>query len=158
MFIGIAVSATYQLEQEVQLRPGESFTLGEIEFQYKQLDVQRNERKNVVFAEVSVHKNGKNITTVSPQKRFYGEPPDWQITTEIGLYTSLTFDIYVILQGWQEDQTAVFTFIINPLILWIWIGAFLMFTVGILLEILPTGRVKTDTVRVKDASQVKTHD
>jgi cytochrome c-type biogenesis protein CcmF len=158
MFVGIAVSATYQLEQEVQLRPSESFTLGDIEFQYKQLDVRRSEQRSVVFAEVSAHKNGKKIATVSPQKRFYGEPPDWQITTEIGLYTSLTFDIYVILQGWQEDQTAVFTFIINPWILWIWIGGFLMFTVAILLEMFPASRIKPDPAQVKDTSQVTAHD
>lgn len=137
MFAGIAVSAAYQREKEVKLAPGESATLGDITFQYEDLNAQDNEQGGMVSAEVSIHKKEKHIATVVPQKRFYGEPPDWQVTTEIGLHTSLLSDIYVILQGWQDDKTALFTFIINPLILWIWVGGFLMFTIGIIFEILP---------------------
>jgi len=49
----------------------------------------------------------------------------------------LTRDIYVILTGWKDDQTAMFTLIMNPLILWIWIGGFVVFTLGIVVAILP---------------------
>ena len=156
MFVGIAVSAAYQLEKEVKLAPGESAALGDLTFQYEQLTSQDSEQGGMVSAEISIHKKGEHITTVVPQKRFYGEPPDWQITTEIGLRTSLLSDIYVILQGWQDDKTALFTFIINPLIIWIWVGGFLMFTVGIVFEILPSGRVKNLTVKKIRVSKVKT--
>ncbi len=142
VFIGIAVSATYHLEQEIELQPGESSNLGGIRFQYERLGTHEDDQKGIMFAEVTVFKNEKKIATVKPEKRFYGDPPDTQVTTEIGLYSSLKEDIYVILAGWKEDQTAIFTFIINPLITWIWIGGFGIFTVGIFVVILPTSRVK----------------
>ncbi|MBD3305355.1 heme lyase CcmF/NrfE family subunit [candidate division KSB3 bacterium] len=137
MFMGIAVSSTYKLEQEVSLRPGESSTLGDIRFHYERLGVQEDIHKAAVFAEVSLYEEEKNFDTVLPQKRFYGEPPDWQTTTEIGLHTSLAKDVYVILAGWQEDETAVFNVMINPLIIWIWIGGFVVFTIGIVFVTIP---------------------
>jgi cytochrome c-type biogenesis protein CcmF len=135
--IGIAISSTYKLEQEVRLAPGQSATLGGYEFQYKGLSVKEDAQKATVSAEITLAKGDKEITTIIPEKRFYGEGQRQQVTTEIGLRTSLLKDIYVILAGWEEDQTATFSFIIYPLIIWIWIGGFFVFTIGIIITILP---------------------
>ena len=97
-------------------------------------------QKASVSAEITLLKGGKEITTIIPEKRFYGEGQRQQVTTEIGLRTSLLKDIYVILAGWEEDQTATFSFIIYPLIIWIWIGGFFVFTIGIIITILPRPR------------------
>lgn len=141
VYLGIAISSAYQLEQETRLRPGESSTLGNIRFQYEQLKMYKDAQKGVVFADVTVFKNDKKIATVQPEKHFYGGGYDnTQVTTEIGLYSSLKEDIYVILAGWQEDQTATFTLLVNPLIIWIWIGSFFVFTIGIVVIMLPQSR------------------
>lgn len=133
MCIGIAISSTYKLEKEVELSPGESSTLGHIRFQYVKLDSYEDEQKGVMFAEVALYNNEDHITTVIPEKRFYGQTPDYQMTTEVGLRMSLKEDIYVILEGWDEEQRATFLFIIHPMIIWIWIGGFVIFTVGMIL-------------------------
>ena len=137
MCVGIAVSATNKLEKAISLKPGETAALGELSFTYESLSMQEDKQKSTVVADVSIYKNEKKIASVAPQKRFYGDAPDWQVTTEIGLRTTLLSDIYVILQGWNDDQSALFTFIINPFIIWIWIGGFLLFTLGLLFEMLP---------------------
>jgi cytochrome c-type biogenesis protein CcmF len=143
IFIGIAVSSMYRLEQETELQPGESSTLGNIRFQYERLNTYKDARKNAVLAEVAIYRNGKKIAIVTPEKRFYGQSPNVQMTTEIGLHSSLKEDIYIILTGWREDQTAMFTFIIHPLILWIWVGGFVVFTIGILRAMIPgSGAIK----------------
>jgi cytochrome c-type biogenesis protein CcmF len=140
LYIGIAISSTYKLEQEVRLAPGQSATLGGYEFQYQRLSFKEDAQKATVSAEITLAKGDKEITTIIPEKRFYGEGQREQVTTEIGLRTSLLKDIYVILVGWEEDQTATFFFIIYPLIIWIWIGGFFVFTIGIIVTILPRPR------------------
>jgi len=155
VYFGIAVSSAYQLEQEISLRPGESSTLGNVRFQYEQLKMYEDAQKDVVFAEVSVFKNDKKIATVRPEKRFYGSGSDAQTTTEIGLRSSLTEDIYVILAGWQEDRTATFVLLVNPLIIWIWIGGFFVFTIGIVVIMFSGSRGKESDKKVKPTKHTK---
>jgi cytochrome c-type biogenesis protein CcmF len=140
--IGIAVSSTYKLEQEVKLQPGEVEAIGDFQFQYEGFGTREDQEKGIAYAEITVFKDETKIAVLKPEKRFYGNPPDTKITTEIGLHSSLKEDIYVILAGWEEDQTTTFVFIINPMISWIWIGGFLIFTIGMFILILPTSRVK----------------
>lgn len=139
--IGIAVSSTYKLEKEVTLQPGEVAMLGELQFQHEYFGIREDEAKGIAYAEIAILKNGAKIATVKPEKRFYGNPSNTKVTTEIGLHSSLKEDIYVILAGWEEDQTTTFVFIINPMISWIWIGGFLILTIGMRI-LIPPSRVK----------------
>jgi cytochrome c-type biogenesis protein CcmF len=140
VYFGIAISAAYQLEREVSLRPGESSILGTLRFQYEQLGMRKEVQKDIVFAEVTIFRNEKKIATVRPEKRFYDGGSDTQVTTEIGLHSSLKEDIYVILASWEDDQRATFTLIINPMIVWIWVGGFFVFTIGFVVIMLPQSR------------------
>ncbi len=140
LYIGIAISSTYKLEQEVRMVPGQSVSLGGYEFVYQGLSVTEDPQKATVAADVVLSKGGKTIATIVPEKRFYGEGQRQQVTTEVGLRTSLLRDIYVILAGWEDDQTATISFIIYPLIMWIWIGGFFVYTLGIIITILPRPR------------------
>ncbi|MCP4396887.1 MAG: heme lyase CcmF/NrfE family subunit [bacterium] len=155
MCVGMAVSASYKLEKEITMTPGESVALGDLNFKYDSLKMQKDEQKSTVVADVLIYKNNKQIASVMPQKRFHGKAPDWQVTTEIGLRTTLLSDIYVILQNWDDDQNALFTFIVNPFIIWIWIGGFLLFTLGILFEMLPETKKKETPVNSQKRSSQK---
>jgi cytochrome c biogenesis factor len=53
----------------------------------------------------------------------------------------LTRDVYVILAGWDEQEQAAFRFLLYPLILWIWIGGYGMFTIGVFLHVGRTRRI-----------------
>jgi cytochrome c-type biogenesis protein CcmF len=136
--IGIAVSSTYRLEQEVELKPGASVTLGHFRFQYDRLREVQDTQKTSMAAEISLYKEERKIAVVTPAQRFYGQSPDnTQATTEIGLYSSWQEDVYVILSSWQDDQTATLRLRIHPFIAWIWIGGFGVFTIGILVTMIP---------------------
>jgi cytochrome c-type biogenesis protein CcmF len=51
-----------------------------------------------------------------------------QPVTEVAIRSTLREDLYVILAGWSNDNTAQFTIMIRPAVKWIWIGGgFLMF-------------------------------
>lgn len=137
VYVGIAISSAYKIQQEATLKPGESVTVGDLSFQYGQLHMGQDAQKVSVSADMTVFRNERVVAVVMPQKQFFGEGESEQMTTEVGLHSSLTRDIYVILSGWKEDQTATFTILLHPFILWIWIGGFFIFTLGFLLTILP---------------------
>jgi cytochrome c-type biogenesis protein CcmF len=55
--------------------------------------------------------------------------PSFEPSSEAGIARSLTQDVYVALDGIEEDETAMLRIAFNPLVLWIWIGG-AMLTLG----------------------------
>ena len=153
IFIGIAISSTYKIESDVTLTPGESSTLGHVRFEYVGLDSYEDAHKGVVVANVEVYDGEKRIATLKPEKRFYGQTAeDAQVTTEIGLSTSVKEDIYVILAGWDENNRATFRFMIHPMIIWIWLGGLGVFTLGMIVVAV------SNILHAKRLSRDSTHD
>jgi cytochrome c-type biogenesis protein CcmF len=62
--------------------------------------------------------------------------------------TTLTEDLYVILAGWNDDGSATLKVIINPLVVWLWIG-FIVFIIGTLIAMLPDPREAKVAERVR---------
>ncbi len=63
-----------------------------------------------------------------PQGYFHRsfEPP----VTEVAIRSTRREDLYIILAGWEAmGETAAFQIVINPAVMWIWIGGGLL-TVG----------------------------
>ena len=136
LFVGIAVSSGYKSEFQTELHPGESFEHGSFRFLFRDKRIEEHEEMASVTAMVEIYRNDKFLSRLSPEKRFYRNPDSEEpiVTTEVGLYSSLDTDVYSILAGWDENDLTSFTFIISPMILWIWLGGFVMFTLGILLH------------------------
>ncbi len=135
LIVGIAVSSTYKQKHTAELSPGESFSFDRIRFHYREKHREEGFEVGIASASIDIYRDDTFIATVTPEKRFYGDPDAPQITTEIGLYSSFKEDFYVILDGWNEHELAFFTFIINPMIRWIWIGGFGMCSLGMLLTV-----------------------
>jgi len=142
LLVSIAVSSTYKQEQTAKLYPGESFSFGHIRFHYLEKRIDENAERGLLAAVIELYNKDRFIATVTPEKRFYGDHDSPQTTTEVGLYSSLQEDIYVVLDGWDEDDRAYFTFIVSPLILWLWIGGLGGFTLGMLLMVFSWARFR----------------
>ena len=41
-------------------------------------------------------------------------------------------DLYIILAGWDADGTATFKVLVNPLVIWMWIGGVVLLIGGII--------------------------
>ncbi|KKM11283.1 cytochrome C biogenesis protein [Clostridiales bacterium PH28_bin88] len=125
MAIGIIASHAYKQEITRTVTAGEKITLGKYTTTFNGL-MQREEGENViVYADMPVSKDGKNIGAVMPEKVFY-ELWD-QPSTEVGILGSLTEDFYVILSTWDKNGTeATFKVIINPMVAWVWIGGYIL--------------------------------
>ncbi|MGA1847148.1 heme lyase CcmF/NrfE family subunit [Deferribacter abyssi] len=123
--VGIIGSNAYVVEKEVRVKIGDKITVKDYILQFNGLDMVKEGDNSVVFAKLSVEKNGKRIGVVKPEKIFY---ESWdQPSTEVAIYSTLLEDLYVVLEGWIENGRFVDLKInINPLIVWIWIGGYIL--------------------------------
>ena len=93
----------------------------------------RDKAKDMLLAHVKIFKNGKEIGELTPKRFFYRSAMrETQVTTEVSLRSNLKEDLYISLASFQEDESATFIIMINPLQNWMWIGGGLM-ALGIIL-------------------------
>jgi cytochrome c-type biogenesis protein CcmF len=118
--IGIIGSSFYDVEKEAVLAPGESITIKNYTLTYENIDYYQTESKEVVSATLSVYNKGNLIGGLIPEKHYHLLSDQWM--TEVAIRSTLLEDLYVILVGWDEDDTASFKVLVNPLVIWIWIG------------------------------------
>src|SRR3989304_2788484 len=67
---------------------------------------------------------------MKPQKFFHRSFE--QPVTEVAIHTTALEDLYIILAGWQDDGTAAFTVLVNPLVIWLWVGGGIFLLGGII--------------------------
>ncbi len=137
--IGVVGSSLYDVEMEATIMPGESMTIKNYTLTYENLDNYETESKTVVTATLSVYNEGKLIGRLTPEKYFHRSYE--QAVTEVAIRSTLLEDLYVILIGWDEDDTTAFKVLVNPLVSWIWIGG-VVFVIGGLIAFWPERREK----------------
>ncbi len=130
VMIGVAIIGNefYQVETNVTLAPSERVTLGGYELVYSGMNF--TEKSNFIeraaYLTVFEEETGNLVGTVVPRNNFYPKNPDMP-TTEVGLHMSPLEDVYVVLNGWEnQGSTATFTIYINPMTLWLWVGGIVL--------------------------------
>ena len=66
------------------------------------------------------YEDGEPVATMTPEKRIY-----WleeQPATIPSVYSTMTEDLYVILNAIEKDGSATLKIYRNPLVNWIWVG------------------------------------
>jgi cytochrome c-type biogenesis protein CcmF len=76
------------------------------------------------------------VGIVSPEKSLYHGQN--QPTTDVAIHTNFKEDLYVILAGYDKDF-ATFKVLVNPLVVWLWIGGGIM-VLGTIVVVLPDRR------------------
>jgi cytochrome c-type biogenesis protein CcmF len=122
--MGIVGSALYQTEYQVTLAKGESVTVQDYTLEYEKFEAQATPAKHRFATLLGVYRDGKRIATLFPEKNFHWNIEQW--VTEVAIRTTLKEDLYVILAGLAEDGSATFQILINPLVVWLWIGGGLL--------------------------------
>jgi cytochrome c-type biogenesis protein CcmF len=122
--MGIIGSQNYDIQTMKTVNLGDSIEVKDYRINYERLDQKREGINDIVYAEMTVFKNGKRIGTIQPEKVFYG---NWdQPSSEVGMISSLKEDLYVVLSDWEDDGKATFIVKVNPMIAWLWIGSFMI--------------------------------
>ncbi len=132
IYLAIVGTTAYKHEKEITLQQGEETTIENYRLVYKQMGERRNSNKDVLTADIDVFKGSKKIATLTPQRNFYTSVMGkTQYTTEVAVRSTLKEDLYIILASYQDDGSATFTFLVNPLQIWMWIGGIII-TIGVI--------------------------
>jgi cytochrome c-type biogenesis protein CcmF len=139
--VGVIGSSLYQTEYQVALAKGEKVEVKDYTLEYEKFEAQATSAKHRFATLLGVYRGGKRIATLFPEKNFHWNVEQW--VTEVAIRTSLKEDLYVILAGLSEDGSATFQILINPLVVWLWIGGgFLL--LGTAVALWPEGQRRTD--------------
>ena len=154
VLVGVAVVGNefYQTTTNATLRQGESVTLSGYELVFGGLEANAQPNRTEFVAKLMVYDadNGKLLGVVEPHRNIYNKTPD-QPTSEVGLRMTPAEDVYVVLNGWDDNGTsATFTIYVNPLTMWIWIGGIVL-VIGTLLAIWPHPARRRESVVVYGA-------
>jgi len=153
MFIGFTGSA-FNLHETRNLGLGQSVPFGR--YMLKLVSVNNGQTPNyeVSHAVLDVSKNGRVITQLEPEIRFY--PASQQQSTEVGIRRRLNEDLYVVFSGVLPDQSkAIFQFYLNPLVSWVWIGYWVLLF-GTVVCLIPS-KVRLQYARTEVVSVAQTH-
>jgi len=120
LFIGLAGSAFNQ-SKELEMGFGDSIQLNGYKLVCQSYSQESNPNYDTDYALLDVFHNGKKITQMAPEKRFY--IASQQPSTIVAIHSTLARDIYVVFEGRNpETDRPIIKVFLNPLVNWIWIG------------------------------------
>ena len=146
IFIGLAGS-TMVIESQATLRPNGSMTVGDYTLKYEKMEYVPTSNRLAVTTRLKAYKDGKALAYLIPERRFYEKRED-NPTSEVSIMTTWKEDLYVILTGYNKDGRASFRALINPLVIWLWIGGVVV-TLGTVLAVLPVSRRRPQDLALK---------
>jgi cytochrome c-type biogenesis protein CcmF len=156
IFLSIVGTTAYKQEKELTLQKGESTTIGDYQIVYNRMGERHEKRHDVLFAEMEIFRDGKSLGKLFPQSHVYkSSMRESQRTSEIDLRSTLKEDLYISLASYQNDGSATFVIMLNPLMNWMWIGGFII-TVGIVIILVYSVRKKRlELVKEKKVAVIK---
>ena len=125
MFLAITGTSAFKQEQQITVKPGDSFPIGGYTLRYEGVEAHETPHIAYLTARVAVLKDGKQIDTLAPEKRFYKKPE--QPTTEVAIRSTLGGDLYLVLGGFDDaSRLATIQAYVNPLIGFLWWGGIVL--------------------------------
>ncbi|MDT3700803.1 MAG: heme lyase CcmF/NrfE family subunit [Thermincola sp.] len=134
LIAGIIGSNAFAKVNQQTVSRGQSIQVENYTLTYNYLAERRDGSNDVVYADVTVFKDGKPLGSLQPEKVFYSTHPE--PSSEVAIQGSLREDLYIILAGWEKDGRATLKVLINPLVAWLWIGGYVM-VVGTIFALWP---------------------
>jgi cytochrome c-type biogenesis protein CcmF len=134
MVAGLAGYGFFQFKEDFRLKPGQEIDVQNYQLRYKGMRSISGSNFKGGGAMIDVYRGGQFIATMQPERRNYqkGEAS----TTEVAIMNNLKEDLYLILAGWEKNSTINLTVVINPLLMWLWIGTGVII-LGVLWAVFP---------------------
>jgi cytochrome c-type biogenesis protein CcmF len=145
LFIGLAGSA-FKQSKELEMGFGDSIQLNGYKLVCQSFSQDSNANYDTDYALLDVYHNGRKVTQMAPERRFY--QASQQVSTIVAIHSTLARDIYVVFEGRNPDtDKPIIKVFLNPLVNWIWIGvAIVVFgTFVALVPPLPPGSRRVET-------------
>ena len=130
LILGITGSSVWQEEKIIRMKIDEKTKIEKYTIVFNKIEEIR--RSNYIALQgnfLVFDKKRKIITKLKPENRFY--PIENNFTTEASIHTNLFRDLYIVLGEGNSNDGWVVRIYYNPLVIWIWIGALVIFWGGI---------------------------
>ncbi|HSG77572.1 MAG TPA: heme lyase CcmF/NrfE family subunit [Burkholderiales bacterium] len=128
--VGVALVKGYETEQDANMRPGDTITLGDYAFRLESVRPVNGPNYRASQARVAVTREGRPVAVLFPERRVYTVQE--QTMTEAAIDVGLTRDLYVSLGDPLAGGAWLVKAQVKPFIDWIWGGSLLMALGGLL--------------------------
>jgi cytochrome c-type biogenesis protein CcmF len=135
VIIGFAGYA-FNLEQESEkgLGYGDKMTIGPYTLVCRSYTQDDNPNSANEWAVMDVYKGDQKIDTMTPVREFY--KASRQASTKPDIRSNLKEDLYLVYEGQTEDGKPIIKAHLNPLVMWIWLGVWIILA-GTALALVP---------------------
>ena len=128
--LGVTLVRTGEVERDVQMAVGDTTTIDDMVFTFKGTRDVQGPNYRAARGEIEVTKDGRVISTLTPEKRFY--PSTQSTLTEASIDAGLTRDLYVSLGEPVAGGAWIVRVYVKPFVDWIWGGCLVMALGGLL--------------------------
>ncbi|RPH89474.1 MAG: heme lyase CcmF/NrfE family subunit, partial [Calditrichaeota bacterium] len=138
-FLGLIGSSSFITEKTATLKKGENLQIGGYQLLFSGIERSNAKDRIIDAAVINISKNGRPLGIIKSEKHLFD---NFQPATEVGIRSTLKEDVYVILGDYEQStQMATLVVLINPLVMWLCLGATIMVIVSIIC-MLPDRRKK----------------
>tara|TARA_B100000427_G_C15492408_1_gene588280 strand:- start:1121 stop:1828 length:708 start_codon:yes stop_codon:yes gene_type:complete len=131
LILGITGSSVWQEEKIIRMKINSETKIEKYSIFFKQIDEVKGSNYVAIRANFDVYNKKQNIVAnLSPENRYY--PITKNFTTEASIHTNLLRDLYIVLGDGNLNDGWIVRIYYNPLVIWIWIGAAIIFLGGII--------------------------
>jgi cytochrome c-type biogenesis protein CcmF len=152
LLTGVAINASYKVESRLAgVAVGQSSTVGGYTVTLRSLRTETTATRQTIVGTFGLRDpSGRDLGTVDAEKSFY--PNQDQPATEVGIRSTPWADLYIILSDPDPArQIAAVSYLVNPGMYWIWLGALIVVIGGVIVGWPSTRR--SETKEVPDAAE-----
>jgi len=148
IMIGFAGSVFNQ-DKEQEMGFGDKMTIGAYTLVCQSYTQDDNPNYGSEWAVMNVFKDGKQIATLNPERRFY--KASQQTSTMVANRSTPQEDLYVVYEGQNLDTgRPIIKVHLNPLVMWVWIGVWIIIA-GTVVALIPNA----ERVRVSAPARLR---
>ena len=131
IILGVTGSSVWQKEKIIKMKINDEVKLQKYNIVLEDMLEIKNKNYVAIRGNFNVYdSNKKIISKLKPENRFYLITKI--ITTEASIHTNLFRDLYIVLGDGNLNDGWVVKIYFNPLVIWIWIGSFVVFIGGLI--------------------------
>jgi cytochrome c-type biogenesis protein CcmF len=129
--IGVIGSSFYSVEHTTTLNREESTSIYGYDIGYEELIIRADTEKTATIATISITKGNRQVASMFPEQDFWF---DYNSNySESAIRSNFAEDIVISLIEYDvQDKSTTFRIVINPLIMWIWIGGGILLLGGLI--------------------------
>ncbi len=116
--------ASLNQDKEMAMAYGDKMTIGNYDLVCRSYTQDENNNQFTEWAIIDVYQDGQLVRTMSPQRIFY--KASQQASTKPDINQGFKEDLYLVYEGQNEKSQPIIKAHLNPMVIWIWIGAWVM--------------------------------